>query len=101
MYIYIRVRNKFEGAARGRQKLFENPRTKAFVIKRPKIQQVHTLVYHRTRELYDGRQTPCRRLLLTPIYGRNLIVEVQGRPLFKTLSGTRESESEPTHTRFG
>lgn len=26
------------------QKFFENPRTKAFVIKRPKIQQVHSYI---------------------------------------------------------
>lgn len=44
------------------QKFFENPRTKAFVIKRPKIQQVHSYITGHAN--YDGRQTPC---LLTPM----------------------------------
>lgn len=69
------------------QKFFENPRTKAFVIKRPKIQQVHSYsrISQDMRITTDDRHPACLPLC-------NLIVEVDGHYL---------KLRERTNTRFG
>lgn len=68
------------------QKFFENPRTKAFVIKRPKIQQVHSYSHiSRGTRVTTDRHPACLPLC-------NLIVELDGHYL---------KLRERTNTRFG